>query len=425
MWAPCGVYLKILLPTLGSAGDVNPVIGLGLALQSRGHRATVITNPYFAELIERQGLEFLPVGTLEDAQRAFSYPHLWHPRKGAEHIMRFMIDPIRQIYHLIESHADSDTVVAASGISLGARVAQERLGIPTASVHLQPSLIRSYIDQGKVVNLRIAAWQPMWFKRAFYWLADRMLLDRIVGPPLNEFRATLGLRPVNRLFDEWIQSTQCVIGLFPDWFAARQPDWPAHAHLVGFPLWDDGDGEQPLTNEAQEFLAAGEAPIVFTPGSAGATMQRFFRESVRAAAQLGVRAMLVTNHPQQLPPRLPASVRAFGYLPFSALLPRVAFLVHHGGVGTMAQCIKAGVPQLVVPSAFDQFDNAWRVQLLGLGGNLPQTRYRSGRVTSMLRMMLDDRSLSQRCQDHAGRIDGEASLRRACELIEALHRSAP
>jgi rhamnosyltransferase subunit B len=415
-----------LLPTLGSAGDVNPVIGLGLALQSRGHRATVLTNPYFADLIKRQGLGFLPVGTLEDAQQAFSYAHLWHPRKGAEHIMRIMIAPIRQIYHLIETHADSDTVVAASGISLGARVAQERLGVPMASVHLQPSLIRSYIDQGKVVNLRIAAWQPMWFKRAFYWLADRTILDRIVGPPLNEFRATLGLRPVNRLFDEWIQSTQCVIGLFPDWFAAPQPDWPPHTQLVGFPLWDDGDGKQPLTPEALEFLAEGEPPVVFTPGSAGATMQRFFRESVSAAARLGVRAMLVTNHPQQLPSRLPAGVCAFGYLPFSALLPRIALLVHHGGVGTMAQCIKAGVPQLVVPNAFDQFDNAWRVERLGLGGSLSQARYRSTRVTRMIRAMLDDRVLLQRCQGWSTRMNGEAAVRRACEFIEALHRgSAP
>lgn len=156
------------MPTLGSVGDVNPVIGLGLALQARGHRAIVLTNPYFADLIERQGLGFLPVGTLQEAQAGFSYPHLWHPRKGAEQIMRLMVAPIAQLYRLIETQADSDTVVAASGISLGARVAQERLGVPMASVHLQPSLIRSYVDAGKVVNVRVAGWQPMWLKRAFY-----------------------------------------------------------------------------------------------------------------------------------------------------------------------------------------------------------------------------------------------------------------
>lgn len=410
------------MPTLGSVGDVNPVIGLGLALQARGHRAIVLTNPYFADLIERQGLGFLPVGTLQEAQAAFSYPHLWHPRKGAEQIMRLMVAPIAQLYRLIETHADSDTVVAASGISIGARVAQERLGVPMASVHLQPSLIRSYVDAGKVVNVRVAGWQPMWWKRAFYRLADLTLLDRIVAPPLNELRVSLGLQPVHRLFDRWIQSTQCVIGLFPDWFAAPQPDWPVPTHLVGFPLWDNGDGQYPLTHEVQEFLSAGDPPIVFTPGSAGATMQRFFRESVDAVAQLGLRAMLVTNHPQQLPAQLPRGMRAFGYLPFSALLPRVALLVHHGGVGTLAQAIRAGVPQLVVPNAFDQFDNAWRVRRLGLGDNLSQTRYRTGRAKRMIRTMLEDRDLLQRCRDYAGRMNGGDALRRACELIEALHR---
>ena len=229
----------MLLPTLGSSGDVHPFIALGTELRARGHRATILTNPYFQDLIEAQGLEFLPVGRTEDVGSAIADPDLWHARRGFEVVARRVIVPsIAEIYRLIESHADSDTVIAASSISLGARVAQEKLGIPTASVHLQPTVIRSYVDQGMFGNVRISKSQPMWFKRAFFRLIDWAAIDRAIKRPLNEFRASLGLAPVDRWLDRWLHSPQCVIALFPEWFAPPQSDWPPNTHQVGFPLWD-------------------------------------------------------------------------------------------------------------------------------------------------------------------------------------------
>jgi rhamnosyltransferase subunit B len=412
--------LKILLPALGSAGDVHPVVALGLALRARGHRATVLTNPLFQELIETQGLGFLPVGTLEQAREAIADPDLWHPRKGFEVVARRAILPaMPEVYRHIEREADSRTVVAASGISFGARVAQERLGVPTATVHLQPSIIRSLNDQGMAGNVRISAAQPMWFKRAFFRVADWLVMDRILKRPLNQFRATLHLPPVDRVMYRWLHSPQLVIGFFPDWFARPQPDWPPATHLVGFPLWDSGKGGS-MPHEVEEFLAAGDRPLVFTPGSAGATMHRYFVESVSAARTLGLRTMLVTNFLEQVPTDLPPHVRAFGYLPFSALLPRASLLAYHGGIGTLAQTIKAGIPHLVVPHGHDQFDNGWRIEQLGLGRSLPETAYRADRVVRAIRAILDDGEGLARYRDYAQRIDSSAAVTRACELVESL-----
>ena len=410
---------KVLLPTIGSAGDVHPVLALGIALRHRGHRATILTNPIFEELIEAQGLGFLPVGTIDDARATIADPDLWHPRKGFEVVARRAILPaMAEVYRHIERHADASTVVASSGIAFGARIAQERLGVPTATVHLQPSIIRSLVDQGMAGNVRISASQPMWFKRAFFRFADWFLIDRALKGPVNEFRATLGLPPVDRLMHRWIHSPQLVIGFFPDWFARPQSDWPPETHLVGFPLWDGGNTTLPA--ETCEFLEAGEPPVVFTPGSAGATMHRYFQESVKAARDLGVRAMLVTNFPDQVPPDLPPHVKTFGYLPFSDLLPRAAMLVYHGGIGTLAQTIKAGIPHLVVPNGHDQFDNAWRIERLGLGRSIPQTRYRAGRVAEAIRAILGDAEAGARCRGYASRMDSDAAVTRACELIESL-----
>jgi rhamnosyltransferase subunit B len=404
---------------LGSSGDVNPFIGLGVALQARGHRTTLITNPIFQAQIESQGLRFLSVGTAAAARSAIANPDLWHPRKGFRIISEVLVPSMEELFRLIEAHADRDTVVAFSTLSLGARLAQEKLQIPSASVHLQPGVIRTLGDQGMFGNLRLSASHPKWLKRAVFRLADTFILDRNLKRPLNKFRAKLGLAPIDRVMHRWLHSPQLVIAFFPPWFAAPQADWPGNMHLVGFPLWDAD--ETARLDEALEFLDKGTPPIIFTPGSAGSTMHAFFSESVQAAQRSGMRAMLVTNYPEQTPRNLPPGIEVFGYLPFSKVLPRSALLVYHGGIGTLAQGIKAAVPHLVVPHAHDQFDNAWRLRRLGLGESIAIGSYRSSRAARAILRLTSDAGAAQRRRDHALRLDSNAALERAADLLEQLH----
>jgi rhamnosyltransferase subunit B len=411
--------LNVLLPTLGSSGDVHPFIALGLALQMRGHRATIITNPIFQELIEKQGLGFIPIGTLQQAQATIANPDVWHLRKGFAIIAQVIGPTIEQIYRLIEKNADANTVVAYSTLAFGARVAQEKLGVPSASVHLQPSVIRTLADQGMLGNIRLSARHPLWYKKLLFALADAAIIDRNLMPSLNGFRATLGLPPVRHVMDRWMHSPQLVLALFPEWFAAAQADWPPNTHAVGFVQFDAAGETAPL-REAEEFLSGGPAPIIFTPGSAGSTMQRFFRESVQAAQRIDARAMLVTNFPEQVPRDLPSGIRVFNYLPFSQVLSRAAMLVYHGGIGTLAQGIRAAVPHLVVPHGYDQFDSGWRIEQLKLGSCIPESRYRAAPVAMAMRAMLEDHSLAARRRDYASRVDSAAALQRACVLIEKL-----
>jgi rhamnosyltransferase subunit B len=417
-----GKSLQVLLPTIGSAGDVHPFIAIGAAMKARGHRATILTNPIFKELIEAQGLGFLAVGRAEDAHAAIANPELWHLRKGFKVIAQVLAPAIEQIYRLIEKHADARTVVAFSSLAFGARVAQEKLGLPSASVHLQPSVIRTFADQGMMGNIRLSPATPQWFKHGLFRVIDALVVDHSLKKPLNDLRASLGLQPVNRLMHRWMHSPQRVIAFFPEWFAAPQPDWPANTHCVGFPLWDaeNADAAAASRAQAEEFLSQGPAPIVFTPGSAGSTMHRFFRESVRAAVRVGMRAMLVTNYPEQVPRNLPSGIRTFGYLPFSQVLSRAALLVYHGGVGTLAQGIKAGIPHLVVPHGYDQFDSGWRIEQLQLGRSIPQSRYRASRVAQAIQAILTDNSAAERRREYASRIDSAGAIDRACDLIEGL-----
>src|SRR5215471_5568261 len=411
--------LDVLLSTIGSAGDVHPMIALGIGLKQRGHHATVITNEFFQQQVRDAGLDFVALGTTREAEEAIADPRLWHKTKSFACIVERAIAPnIDRLYQTIQGRRKPNTVVAASALCFGARVAQENLGVPLASVHLQPAIIRSLVDGGQQGRIPMGPSVPRFVKKAVFWLLDKVWGDRLLAPPINSFRASVGLPPVRRILRDYVHSPQMVIGLFPKWFASIQPDWPPNTHLAGFVLHDDSE-RQTVGAEVEQFLAGGSPPLVFTPGSAAATLKDFFRESVEACRIGGHRAMLVTNFPEQLPGNLPSEVRHFSYLPFSQILPRCSALVYPGGIGTMAQAIKAGIPHLVVPHGHDQPDNALRIERLGLGFGIYPERYKAPRVVRALKELLASSQLRARCAEYSGRVDSSAAIQVTCNLIES------
>ena len=268
------------------------------------------------------------------------------------------------------------------------RVAQDALGIPGVSVHLSPAILRSVLKPARTPPLPVSARLPRSWNRLVYSIVDALLIDRALAGPLNDFRRSLGLPPVKRIFNSWIHSPDRVIGLFPDWFAPQPPDWPRQTVLTGFPLYDESDVTA-VDPAVERFLIDGPAPIAFTPGSAMRHAQRFFAEAVRTCRILGCRGVLLSRHAENMPANLPPDVRHVDYVPFSRLLPHCAALVHHGGIGTAAQALAAGIPQLVVPMAHDQPDNAARLNRLGVAEVLPARRFRAPRASAALKLAMD------------------------------------
>jgi hypothetical protein len=136
-------------------------------------------------------------------------------------------------------------VVAASGLAFGARIAHEKLGLPLATVHLQPVVFRSVRRPAVFGFPDVLGFLPRPLRGPYLRAADRFVIDPPLAPAVNAFRAGLGLPPVSRLLHRWMHSPQLVIGLFPEWFAAPQPDWPPNVHLTGFPLYDERDSREP------------------------------------------------------------------------------------------------------------------------------------------------------------------------------------
>jgi UDP:flavonoid glycosyltransferase YjiC (YdhE family) len=168
--------------------------------------------------------------------------------------------------------------------------------------------------------------------------------------------------------------------------------------LTRFPLYDE-DAVRPPDPALERFLAAGEAPILFTPGSANMWAREFFAAALDACRRLGRRAVFATHFPEQLPADLPDSVACFDYIPFSRLFPRCAAVVHHGGIGTTSQALAAGVPQLVMPMAHDQPDQAQRLAAFGVGDSLPPARFRGPAVAEKLGALLASPAVASACAE--------------------------
>lgn len=414
--------MHAILATLGTDGDVLPYVGLGSVLRSRGHRVTLATAGDYRALAAERGFEFAPLLSEAENRRVLGDPDFWHPLKGAWVAARWGIDHLDRHYAVLrELSAPGDSVLIASPAILPARLLNEQFGRPLASVILQPWMIVSSVAPPVMpAGLTLPRWAPSPVG-AMYWRTVDAAGDWLVGRRLNRLRATLGLPPVRRLFRWWI-SPELVLGMFPGWYGPAQKDWAKQIRLAGFPRVDRGAAER-LGERVARFCDEGEPPVAFTFGTGMMHAGRLFRSAVEACGILSVRGILLTRYPQGVPPDLPASILHCEYAPFRGLFPRCAAVVHHGGIGTVAAALAAGTPQLILPMAFDQLDNATRVKRLGAGDFIRAARASGPRIAQGLKAFVGP-SAVRRCHEIAFACNDRNGLDIAADHIEQLANSS-
>jgi rhamnosyltransferase subunit B len=411
--------MKFVMTPVGSSGDVHPFIGLGRALRARGHDVVIVTAGAFEQVVQKAGLGFRETISAQIFDVMSKYPDLWHSRRGLQFVLGAVADHLRLGYERVgDVYEPGRTVLVGHALSFGTRLFEEKHHVPAATLHLAPSIFRSDFQQPAMAPGRDLSGAPRWFKRTLWWCVDRFLTDPLIVPKLTAVRRELDLPPVSRVFRDWVHSPQRVIALFPDWFGPPQPDWPAALRMAGFPQYDESDQQQ-LSPGLLKFLDTGDAPIVFTPGSANQNAAAFFRGAIDASARLNRRALLLTRFTEHLP-TLPATVQHEGYAPLSRLLPRCALLVHHGGIGTLAQALAAGVPQLTMPMGFDQPDNTARLLRLGVAKWVSPSQFTGDRVAPLLDALLTDPAVASACATYAALLKHDHALTRTCELLEEL-----
>jgi rhamnosyltransferase subunit B len=409
----------IALIPFGSAGDVLPFVWLGRQLKARGHRVTMIVSCVFQETAKAAGLEVIGLGQAEDFDRFISDPRIWQLYHGTKRVFEFAGESTGAFFEPIQQRhgtADQFHLLLAPCTVFGARLAREKLGIPLINVHLQPAVMISAHETPLLFpGMQHFRKLPLWLKRWIIHLPNPA--DRFAAPAVNQECVKHKVTPPKSLWWEWAHSPDGILCLFPTWFAQPQPDWPANRLQWDFPL-EDLSSERPLQANLVQFLADGEKPIVFTPGSANIQAKRFFEVALQAVTQLGKRAVFVTRKLDQLPRHLPATILPVEYAPFSALLKQSCLFVHHGGIGTLAQGIAAAIPQLIMAMAHDQPDNAYRLEQLGIALRLSPRTFTIKKVTTALNQLLTNPTIQETCQTYAKHLSNHNSQEQLIDWIE-------
>ncbi len=412
---------RILLASIGSLGDLHPVLGLALELKQRGHSVCIASTPFYCDKVNAFGLEFQPLRPAWDPTETSLIAQCESIRRGPEVLLRRMVLPhLRDTYtDLLEAAKDRDAMVAGE-LVFAAPLVAEKLGLRWASATLSPCSFLSAYDPPvlpPVQELEYLRGAGPGFHRILLRLSRAA--TNHWWKPIRELRRKEGLGPGgNPLFEDKF-SKDLVLALFSKALAQPQPDWPANTVQTGFVYYDRMYKEDSLPSDLVNFLDSGTPPILFTQGSTAVhNPGKFYETSVEAARRLRQRALLLGAHEATYGSG--PDVFAAGYAPYSQVFPCCSVIVHQGGVGTTANAMQAGRPMLIVPYGWDQPDQAARVVRMGAGLTIARTRYTPRRAAETLRRLIDEESFEMRAAKVREEMQAEDGLASACDAVEEL-----
>jgi rhamnosyltransferase subunit B len=397
---------NIVIAVKGTGGDLFPFSRIGALLKERGHSVVLIhgiEQPFYKkfhdDMVKMFGLNYVAVEP-EEAILPEPSPSLaegpWYTRRRRwlTATNNFDMTSEQSEFNTLAEYCrrDDTILIVHKNMHLVSQAAAEKFEVPMISVYPGPFYLSSMSLLADIYRLRAEA--------------------------VNRFRAEIGLPPV----DDWqslIWSSDLNIGLWPAWYAPPESYWPSPSRLVGF-LCDYGDGSAGIPQEAEDFLASDEPPVLITHGTTVPDRPGFFSASAEACRQLGLRAILVCRYEELIPHPLPANIKWFDYLPLRNLMPRMRAIIHHGGIGTTSQALAAGIPQLALGFNYDRPDNGTRLRNLGVGKFLPSAFWHPQAIIDALRELLESPVVRQRCQELSRRSGFQDGASRACDIIENL-----
>jgi len=342
-------------------------------LKEAGHKVTIATVKLYQDKVESIGCEFIPlrpnideIGPEGDWAKKVN-----DSRHGAEFVARELIVPyIEENYRTLMSATEDCDLIISHVLTFVSPMVAEKRGVPWLTVMLQPATILSAYDPPAfafAVNLpKLQFLGPLFFKFLFKVFAA---FSYHWFKPVYELRKKAGVanpysNPMMKNFSPF-----GTLAMFPSSFAAPQKDWPVNTFQIGFPLYADADSV--ISDKVSDFLKLGEAPIVFTLGTAVVEMKSdFFHIAYEAVKQTKVRAIfLIGENSDHSTDEMfdDEQICISGYESYPLLFPECKAIVHQCGVGTTSQALYSGKPQILIPFAHDQPDNAYRVSKLGCG----------------------------------------------------------
>lgn len=415
---------RIVLTTIGSLGDLHPMIALGLELRRRGHDVVINTWEGYREKIDALRFEFFPLRPDVDIDDTEIHRKAMDASNGPEFVIKeLMMGNIRDTYADLMAAIDGADIFVSGEIVYAADAASQRSGVPWISTSLAPISMFSAEDPSiytRSALLEMARSLPAFFHRGM--LAIGGFIMRPWLAEYRKFRRELNLSEDHDPIKNDKFSPLLHLVMFSKALGKPQSDWPKNSVQTGACFYDESESTV-LDDRLAGFLENGEPPIVFTLGSA-AVMDAgdFFDESAKAAKMLGRRAVLLYGRDQRVPSGLSDDVVAFEYAPYSQVFPKAACVVHQAGVGTTGQVLRAGVPHLIIPFSHDQPDNAARCRRAGVAEIIDRESYTAETAARALLPILNDEKYRTNAAGLKRVVDSESGTTAACDAIEDILR---
>lgn len=417
--------MRIRIITIGSEGDVRPYVAVGAGLRKAGHGVRIITHPRFEPLVRCCGLDFAPVAG--DPREQADNRQLRALHDDSKNMFRWFrtfnqVDaPLmrQRLRDCWEACSDAEVIVASILPYLFGYAVAKKLSVPLVRAFYFPvSPTRSHAAEFVPASLRLGAR----FNLASYQV-QRQILWQVARPWLaRACRDVLGLTSLPRMepFGELDRTQGLLLYAYSAAVAPPPPDWGPWIDVTGY-WFLDRPTEWAPPPALLDFLEAGPPPVYI--GGFGSMTNRepaeLARTVVRALALTGQRAIVLKGWGGLPPGELPREIFPVEWVPFDWLFPRVAAVVHHGGAGTTAASLRAGVPTVITPFFLDQFFWGRRVFELGAGPRpIPRKRLETNSLAAALRIATSDAGMRERAAKLAERIAVEDGVARAVATFQ-------
>ena len=406
--------VNIVMYALGTGGDVDPMVALGIELKLRGYQLTFLSNDYFKPRIEAAGFEFVSIGTLEQYHKG-NTAVAWERTNHTDNFEYYHAPAFEPAFEYVKSLFGKNALILALGEENGARVAAEKFSIPFIKIILSPNIVFSAYSPPAPMSWAIPASIPRFIVR-FLLRRNRKTRFKVFckAPHTAAYRATRErLQCPLRFKTESAALLQ--IGFFPEWFGMPAKDWPENLKLVGFPLQNRANINSRA--ELDALIEKQGAPLIFTSGTGVKDVAELFAEGRKICEQLRVPGLFVGGASGAELLQGSSLCAHVDYIDFEYALPKALAIIHHGGIGTTAQAIKAGIPQLIRPLKYDQPDNANRLYKLGLGTYVMPEQFKAEVVAPMIGNMLQKAKSSKALKHYAADVNSSSAIMGACDLI--------
>lgn len=410
--------LRWLLASVGSNGDLHPFLALGRGLRARGHQVSLLGHADWREQVEAAGLCFLDSGEPSRGDFLAEFPQLlsqrWRGIVSFRTLMARLIAPgLEPFFQALRAASAGHDVLVAHHFVFAAPLVAELTSIPWATVSLAPGVIPSAYtlpggDGGKVRHEER-------LRHRLVWSIGRQIIGRLADPWVNALRCGHGLAPQRDVVFSGT-SSRLNLQLYSSSFAPRPPDWSGEKRLGGFCFYDPPGALLPSALE--HFLQAGPPPVLFTLGSTVVHHPgSFYASALEALRMTGLRGILLVGADSKLMAPPGGRVMVMPYAPYGLLMPRVRAVVHQCGIGTLSHALRAGIPSVACPHAFDQPNNARRLEALGLAEVLPSHRRGAKEMAQALRRLLAGPA-PELARRMGITLRGENGVATSCDILE-------